>query len=35
MIEGDIKGYFDNINHKKLEELLCRYIEDQQFIDLY
>jgi len=35
MIEGDIKGYFDNINHKKLEELLCRHIEDQQFIDLY
>jgi retron-type reverse transcriptase len=32
MIEGDIKGY---INHKKLEELLCRHIEDQQFIDLY
>lgn len=36
MIEGDIKGCsFDNINHKKLEELLCRHIEDQQFIDLY
>lgn len=35
MIEGDIKGYFDNINHKKLEELLSIHIGDQQFIDLY
>lgn len=35
VIEGDIKGYFDNIHHKKLEELLTNHIDDQQFIDLY
>ena len=35
MIEGDIKGYFDNIDHKILEELLKREIKDQNLIDLY
>jgi len=34
-IEGDIKGFFDNVNHHKLEGLLKKQIEDQQFIDLY
>src|SRR5690606_3382137 len=34
-IEGDIKGFFDNIDHHKLEELLKRYFNDQRFIDLY
>nr|AYE93200.1 hypothetical protein C0995_000022 [Termitomyces sp.] len=34
-IEGDIKGFFDNVDHKILETLLCRRIQDQQFIDLY
>jgi len=35
VIEGDIKGYFDNVDHKVLADLLCRVIQDQQFIDLY
>jgi nicotine oxidoreductase len=35
MIEGDIKGYFDNINHNKLEEILRNEIKDQNIIDLY
>lgn len=34
-IEGDIKGFFDNVDHKILETLLCKRIQDQQFIDLY
>lgn len=34
-IEGDIKGYFDNINHNILADMLKEKIEDQQFIDLY
>jgi len=34
-IEGDIKGFFNNVDHKILETLLCRKIQDQQFIDLY
>jgi len=34
-IEGDIKGFFDNVDHHILERLLRKYIEDQQFIDLY
>lgn len=33
-IEGDIKGFFDNINHNRLVKLLCNKINDQQFIDL-
>jgi group II intron reverse transcriptase/maturase len=35
VIEGDIKGYFDNVDHKVLADLLCKVIQDQQFIDLY
>lgn len=34
IIEGDIKGYFDNINHKILMELLGKEIQDQRFLDL-
>jgi len=34
-IEGDIKSYFDTIDHHKLELLLRKRIRDQQFIDLY
>jgi retron-type reverse transcriptase len=34
-IEGNTKSYFDTIDHKKLEFLLRKRIEDQQFIDLY
>jgi len=34
-IEGDIKGFFDNMNHTLLANLLKKKIEDQQFIDLY
>jgi group II intron reverse transcriptase/maturase len=35
IIEGDIKGYFDNIDHKILAEQLQRQIKDQNLIDLY
>lgn len=35
MIEGDIKGFFDNVNHQILAKTLERYIKDQQFVDLY
>jgi group II intron reverse transcriptase/maturase len=34
-IEGGIKGFFDNVDHHILEQLLCKKIQDQQFIDLY
>ncbi len=34
-IEGDIKGFFDNVNHHLLANLLQKKIGDQQFIDLY
>ena len=34
-IEGDIKGFFDNVNHQLLANLLQKKIRDQQFIDLY
>ena len=33
-IEGDIKGFFDNIDHHKLIEILRRRINDEKFIDL-
>jgi len=33
-IEGDIKGFFDNIDHHKLIALLKRRIEDEKFINL-
>jgi group II intron reverse transcriptase/maturase len=35
MIEGDIKGCFDNVNHNKLEQLLKRQIKDHELIALY
>jgi group II intron reverse transcriptase/maturase len=35
MIEGDIKGCFDNVNHHKLEQLLKLRIKDQNLIALY
>lgn len=35
MIEGDIKGYFDNIDHNILAKLLKQHISDQNLIDLY
>ena len=36
MIEGDIKGYFDNIDHKILEELMKKYLGvDQSIINIY
>lgn len=34
-IEGDIKGFFDNVDHQVLASLLEKKIEDQQFMDLY
>lgn len=34
-IEGDIKGYFDNIDHKILANLLAKVIKDKNIIDLY
>lgn len=33
-IEGDIKGFFDNISHSKLIEILRRRISDERFIRL-
>lgn len=33
-IEGDVKGCFDNINHKKLLEILSRDIKDSKFLKL-
>lgn len=35
MIEGDIKGYFDNIDHQVLADLLSKKVKDQNLIDLY
>jgi nicotine oxidoreductase len=35
MIEGDIKGYFDNIDHHILAKLLEQEIKDKNLIDLY
>lgn len=35
MIEGDIKGYFDNINHHTLANLLEQEIKDKNLIALY
>jgi len=34
-IEGDIKGFFDNVDHHILAKFLSNKISDQQFIDLY
>lgn len=33
-IEGDIKGFFDNINHNRLIEILKERIDDNRFIRL-
>ncbi|MFL0364680.1 reverse transcriptase domain-containing protein, partial [Pseudobacillus sp. 179-B 2D1 NHS] len=33
-IEGDIKGFFDNIDHHKLIGILKRKIDDEKFINL-
>lgn len=33
-IEGDIQGFFDNIDHSKLLELLARKIADGRFLNL-
>jgi len=35
MIEGDIKGYFDNIDHQILASLLEKKIKDKNLMDLY
>lgn len=35
LIEGDIKGFFDAIDHHILAQLLQRHIRDQQFMNLY
>lgn len=32
---GDIKGFFDNVDHYILAELIQRRVADQRFIDLY
>jgi group II intron reverse transcriptase/maturase len=34
-IEGDIKGFFDNVDHHILASILEKKIDDQQFLDLY
>lgn len=34
MIEGDIKGFFDNVNHEILINILEKTIKDQRFFDL-
>lgn len=34
MIEGDIKGFFDNVDHQILMNILGRSIKDQRFFDL-
>jgi group II intron reverse transcriptase/maturase len=34
VIEGDIKGFFDNIDHVKLLEILSRKISDGRFLNL-
>jgi retron-type reverse transcriptase len=34
MVEGDIKGFFDNVNHQVLMTILGRNIKDQRLFDL-
>lgn len=34
-IEGDIKNFFDEIDHQILESLLKNHFNDQRFLDLY
>ena len=33
-IEGDIKGFFDNINHNTLIDILRKRIDDERFLRL-
>lgn len=35
MIEGDIKGYFDKVDHKLLYEILKERVKDQSLMELY
>lgn len=35
LIEGDIKGFFDNIDHHILENLLRKHFKDTRFFNLY
>lgn len=35
LIEGDIKGFFDAIDHQILAQLLQRHIRDKRFMNLY
>ena len=34
VIEGDIKGFFDNIDHEILLKLLSKRIDDGRFVEL-
>jgi retron-type reverse transcriptase len=34
VIEGDIKGYFDTVHHRKLLTILKRRIADKDILDL-
>lgn len=34
MVEGDIKGFFDNVDHHVLMKILGKDIKDQRFFDL-
>lgn len=34
VVEADIKGFFDNVDHDWLERMLCQRIDDQAFIRL-
>src|SRR4029077_13366878 len=34
VLEGDIKGYFDTVHHRKLMSLLRKRIADQDLLDL-
>ena len=33
-VEGDIKGFFDNIDHNAMVEILAERIHDQKFLRL-
>ena len=35
MVSADIQGFFENVNHHLLANILGRQILDQRFIDLY
>jgi len=34
-IEGDIKGFFDNIDHEILKNLLANHFKEARFFTLY